>query len=102
MLEEGHGRCWVDDHELYSVLPEGDQSRKNLPNSPEFFHNCGLYAKRCLEEGRFPEFGTNPQEYFEAFSARCAYYWTHRQEGIVDDRHLRMVPGEPGGEGTAV
>lgn len=100
MLEEGHGRCWVDDAALYSVLPEGDQSKKNLPNSVEFFHNCGLYAKSCLEAGHFPEFGTDPQSYFEAFAARCAHYWVNRQEGTPNDRNLCMVPSEPGDERT--
>jgi hypothetical protein len=101
MLEEGHGRCWVDDHELYSTLPEGDQSKKALPNSVEFFHNCGLYARSCLEAGRFPEFGTDPQAYFEAFAARCAHYWVHRQEGTPNDRDVCVVQQPPGTEGTA-
>lgn len=100
MLEEGHGRCWVDDGALYSVLPEGDTSKKTLPNHSEFFHNCGLYAKECLEAGRFPEFGSDPQAYFEAFATRCAQYWVHRQE-TPNDRNLCMVPSGTGNEGTS-
>jgi hypothetical protein len=94
MLEEDHGRCWVDDAELYSSLPEGDRSKKELPNSVEFFHNCGLYARKCLEAGRFPEFGSDPQAYFEEFASRCAHYWVHRQEGPTNDRDLCVVPRE--------
>lgn len=43
MNEKGHDRCWLDDQELYSVLPEGNQAQLDLPPKCEFLANCQAY-----------------------------------------------------------
>lgn len=42
--ERGHGRCWLDDKELYAVLgePVEDQEFK-LPPKEEFLKQCEKY-----------------------------------------------------------
>lgn len=40
----GHNRCWLDDQELYSVLPETiDTKDFKLPPKDEFLKECTKY-----------------------------------------------------------
>lgn len=42
--EKGHDRCWLDDQELYKVLPEGLSGvDQQLPSEEEFLGNCKNY-----------------------------------------------------------
>lgn len=44
----GHDRCWLDDIELYQLLPEGKEADFTLPKKEEFLKNCEIYWKnRC-------------------------------------------------------
>jgi len=38
--ERGHNRCWLDDGELYAVLPEGTPPPTTLPPHDEFLSAC--------------------------------------------------------------
>lgn len=39
-----HDRCWINDYELYSVLPEGvAEADLKLPPKDEFITNCEEY-----------------------------------------------------------
>lgn len=40
---KGHARCWEDDNELYSVLPEGNTGDQSLPSRQEFLAGCERY-----------------------------------------------------------
>lgn len=45
---KGHDRCWLDDLELYQLLPEGREADFTLPKKDEFLKNCEIYWKnRC-------------------------------------------------------
>lgn len=41
--EKGHGRCWLDDRELYRLLPEQIEADFTLPPREEFLRECGKY-----------------------------------------------------------
>lgn len=41
--EKGHDRCWLDDAELYSVLPENQTADFKLPPCDEFITHCVKY-----------------------------------------------------------
>jgi hypothetical protein len=41
--EQGHGRCWLDDQQLYQVLPEQQAAQFALPPRAEFLENCARY-----------------------------------------------------------
>lgn len=43
--EKGHGRCWLDDQRLYSILPENKNADFLLPPKDEFLQNCEVYWK---------------------------------------------------------
>jgi hypothetical protein len=43
MGERGHGRCWLDDLELYRALPEAPQCEGTLPPKCEFLRECEKY-----------------------------------------------------------
>jgi hypothetical protein len=46
-----HDRCHVDDNRLYRLLPELTQADFSLPPEEEFFSECRLYYRRCVENG---------------------------------------------------
>jgi hypothetical protein len=41
--EQGHGRCWLDDQQLYQTLPEQQVAQFALPPRAEFLENCARY-----------------------------------------------------------
>ncbi len=41
--ETGHGRCWLDDQRLYTILPDNQDPDLALPPRAEFLANCALY-----------------------------------------------------------
>ncbi len=43
--QKGDDRCWLDDAELYKVLPEGPQPLNQVPPEAEFLANCARYHK---------------------------------------------------------
>lgn len=38
--QKGDDRCWLDDRDLYAVLPEGNKDISSLPPAEEFLGNC--------------------------------------------------------------
>ncbi|HLC52149.1 MAG TPA: hypothetical protein VJI98_02800 [Candidatus Nanoarchaeia archaeon] len=45
---KGNDRCWLDDVELYQLLPEGQEAEFTLPEKNEFLKNCEIYwENRC-------------------------------------------------------
>ncbi len=44
--EKGHDRCWLDDNELYMVLPEQKSADTKLPNWREFSEECRKYWEK--------------------------------------------------------
>lgn len=45
MNQRSHGRCWLDDIKLYSLLPEGNQADFTLPCKEEFLSECDKFWK---------------------------------------------------------
>ncbi len=41
--EKGHDRCWLDDQELYKILPETTEADFTLPCKTEFLTECEKY-----------------------------------------------------------
>lgn len=44
--QRGDDRCWMDDQELYAVLPERKQADPKLPPKEEFLGNCARYCEK--------------------------------------------------------
>lgn len=44
--EKGDDRCWLDDYQLYSVLPEGGRHDSSLPPEGEFLESCRRFWAR--------------------------------------------------------
>lgn len=56
--ERGHNRCWLDDQELYNLLPEQTQADTKLPPKDEFLKNCEKY----WQERQKPNDPNNPNQ----------------------------------------
>jgi hypothetical protein len=41
--QKGDDNCWLDDFELYGLLPERIKCNPDLPNKELMMHNCALY-----------------------------------------------------------
>jgi hypothetical protein len=41
--QRGHERCWLNDIELYSLLPELAEAEFLLPDQGAFLEQCALY-----------------------------------------------------------
>lgn len=48
--EKGHDRCWLDDNELYMVLPEKESADTKLPTWQEFSAECKKFYETRQKE----------------------------------------------------
>ena len=44
--QEGHDRCWLDDGDLYCILPEGLRGSQELPSLSEWKKKCAEYCEQ--------------------------------------------------------
>lgn len=78
---KGDDRCWLDDYQLYSVLPEGGGHDSSLPPEDEFLESCRrFWAQRQAPgaEGRRAEDMTITQ--LQATIARL----TRERDAVID------------------
>ncbi len=53
--QRGDDRCWMDDNELYAVLPEGVNAEFQLPEKRTFLGNCARHCEKFWENRQPPD-----------------------------------------------